>query len=218
MNYQLIMLPKPILVSDEEIKEGDYFYYKHFGEDIINVVKQTTDLININNPDRYFKKIIAGIPELPRLDLSLIPDELGYVDVVRLANIQFDEDTKKIPVPSQLWYDSQDAQFNSFIKGFNASPKKYTEEDIIDFLGFYSRTATLGFGSTGENNHLNAKQLVEAWEKQRQLKVYNVEVEMEIIRQNQCINKCASYPSACLCEMTKHPKITNNTIKVIKIL
>jgi hypothetical protein len=35
------------------------------------------------------------------------------------------------------------------------------------------------------------------------LKQEYIELKMEIIRQNQCVNKCASYPSECLCEMTK---------------
>ncbi len=46
-----------IVVNDSEIKEGDWFYYKHFGEDIIAQAKETTDLVNLNNPDRYFKKV-----------------------------------------------------------------------------------------------------------------------------------------------------------------
>lgn len=48
------------LSSDEEIKEGDWFYYKHFGEDIISQAKETTDLVNLNKSDRFFKKILAS--------------------------------------------------------------------------------------------------------------------------------------------------------------
>lgn len=67
-----------LLLIDEgaEIKRGDYFYFKHFGEDIIDKTKETTDLVNLNTSDRFFKKIIAYYPlnsEAKELDLPLLP-------------------------------------------------------------------------------------------------------------------------------------------------
>lgn len=46
-----------IVVDNSEIKEGDWFYYKHFGDDVINQANETSDLVNLNKPDRFFKKI-----------------------------------------------------------------------------------------------------------------------------------------------------------------
>ena len=219
MNYQLIMLPNPILVSDEEIKEGDWYIdflvfpnliqhpLQHSGveykEDKLNG-KYKNPIIQskqgTTSPKNKCWKIIAGLPELPQLDLSLVTDEIGYVDVVKLANLQFDEDTKKIPVPSRLWYDSQDAQFDSFIKGFNANPKKYTEEDMIEFYEWcdtsdeaakFWRLKRVQPSMDGSHNiriHQRRKELFQMWLEQRKPKVYNVEVE-----------------------------ITNNLVKVLKI-
>ncbi len=47
------------ILSNEEIKSGDFFYYKHFGEDIISQAEATADFSSLNNLDKYFKKIIA---------------------------------------------------------------------------------------------------------------------------------------------------------------
>lgn len=89
------------VISDEEIKEGDWFYYKHFGEDIIDKTNENTDLVNLNNPDKYFKKIIAStdksleLPQIPQqfieqyiesynknnnIDKVMVEYENGYID------------------------------------------------------------------------------------------------------------------------------------------
>lgn len=56
--------PQHIYITDNsEIKVGDWYYYKHFGEDIIDKANENTDLVNLNKPDRYFKKIILTTDE-----------------------------------------------------------------------------------------------------------------------------------------------------------
>lgn len=76
MKYQLIMIPnQPILVSDEEIKEGEpgysinnatYTHFSHLGSS-------------------YGRKIIAGVKDLPSVDFSALSEEeckkIGWVDV-----------------------------------------------------------------------------------------------------------------------------------------
>ena len=62
------------ITSDEEIKEGCWFYYKHFGEDIISKVSENTDLVNLNNRDRFFQKIILTT------DQDLIKDGVQAID------------------------------------------------------------------------------------------------------------------------------------------
>jgi hypothetical protein len=64
------------ITSDENIKEGDWFYYKHFGEDIIDKTNKNTDLVNLNNPDKYFRKIIlTDDPDLIVDGVQAIDDE-----------------------------------------------------------------------------------------------------------------------------------------------
>ena len=62
------------ITSDEEIKEGDWFHYRHFGEDIISKADKNTDLVNINNSDRFYQKIILTT------DQDLIADGVQAID------------------------------------------------------------------------------------------------------------------------------------------
>lgn len=83
MKLQLIMLPQPILVSDEEIKDGDSLYYATTNVILKNYVSETP-----RRKDDY--KIIAGIPELPSIDFSALSEEdckkIGWVDIEKLAD------------------------------------------------------------------------------------------------------------------------------------
>lgn len=51
------------ILSDEEIKKGDWYMYCHFGEWIISnsreTLKNETNTLENLNKDDYFKKIIA---------------------------------------------------------------------------------------------------------------------------------------------------------------
>ena len=64
-----------LITSDEEIKEGDWVYYKHFGEDIVNKYDtmggQNT---NVNEHKDYYKKIILTT------DQDLIKDGVQAID------------------------------------------------------------------------------------------------------------------------------------------
>jgi hypothetical protein len=64
------------ITDDSEIKEGDWFYYKHFGEDIISKVNEYTDLVNINIHKEYFKRItLTTDPDLIKDGVQAIDDE-----------------------------------------------------------------------------------------------------------------------------------------------
>ena len=99
---------------------------------------------------------------------------------------------------------------NTWIDGFKESQslneKKFSQEDLKQAI----KLGRKGYDEFNENGFIRhgfdftEEQILQSLSKPKE---YNVEVEMGIIRQNQCINKCASYPSACLCEMTKQPKI-----------
>jgi len=88
MKLQIIETPDYILaVSDEEIKRGDHFYYKHFGEDIVTKTTIHSDLVNLNSSDRFFKKIAAYQQKgnASELDLPLLPKEVVEDGVEKLA-------------------------------------------------------------------------------------------------------------------------------------
>lgn len=128
-----------IVVNDSEIKEGDWFYYKHFGEDIIAQAKETTDLVNLNNPDRYFKKVTHStqplskecktctgyceqcVDETNSLSLSEVKELIGEVDVHLKAMSKYSL--------------GEINNEHDFTLGYNQAiednkDKKYTEEDL----------------------------------------------------------------------------------------
>jgi len=86
------------------------------------------------------KKIIHSTQDLKgviKLNKAEILELIGEFDVYNLADEQFDKDTNEIPLPTPLWYDSQNVQFNSFIKGFNkhkelTKDKLYTKKDLVN--------------------------------------------------------------------------------------
>lgn len=102
------------VLSDDEIKEHDWFYYKHFGEDIITQAKETTDLVNLNNPDRYFKKIIATtdklencqmpnlsgqmyLPQIPQLFIEHFISEYNKGNIITEVEVEYEEIEEYIP-------------------------------------------------------------------------------------------------------------------------
>jgi hypothetical protein len=80
------------ITNDEKIKVGDWFYYKHFGEDIISKVSKNTDLVNINIHKEYFKKIILTT------DQDLIKDGVQSVDEEFLQWFIKNSDCEKVEV------------------------------------------------------------------------------------------------------------------------
>lgn len=127
MKYQLIMLPNPIVVSDEELTLGDtlkdcFYFFKG------KVIKREY------SHHKEGKKIIAGIPELPTIDFSALSEEdckkIGWVDVENLANEKFPDES------TAGWKDSfSPRERRGFITGFKAAQslneKNFSEEDLI---------------------------------------------------------------------------------------
>lgn len=74
-NYKLlIILGEPILISDEEIK--DYSYPMLVAEKLTTGDWQVWQIDNPNDIDtKNQRKIIAGIPETPHLDFSILTNE-----------------------------------------------------------------------------------------------------------------------------------------------
>jgi len=65
------------ITNDEEIKEGDWMYYKHFGEDIVTKYNTWGGLnTNVNEHKDYYKKIILTTdPDLIKDGVQAIDDD-----------------------------------------------------------------------------------------------------------------------------------------------
>ena len=191
MNYQLIMLPNPILVSDEEIQEQ--CYVNRTGTDINFLA------LYVEEYPEYFKnckRIIATIypfPNIPSIDFSNLSTEdckkIGWVDIINLA--------------IKNGCSIQDISGYSFIKGFKAAQslneKRFSEEDL--------RKA---FEAGWECKKNNGYKINDSYKKDynsfinllSQPKIFSVEIETDRVPNGWDI----------------FPKITNNSIKILKVL
>ena len=196
------MLPNPIVVSDEQIKKGDFIFYIHFGESIISKAKMD-ELDNLNNPDKFFKKIIAGIEGLPTVNLSLVAERIGWVDLEKLAE-------QHLPFNPYLTQDDFAVRRMYFEHGYKAhqslNEKKFSQDDIRNAIifGVNTKHTTL----TPKGIELESEDFIQSLSKPKE---YLVEVEMEDIGNKDKVYNCSSKSEWI-------PKITNNTITVTKIL
>ena len=221
--YKLIMLPNPILVSDEEIEKGDWFYYYSHGKFNMymceGVVGKSLVVQNKESScwSDYSKKIIAGIDT--KLDLSAIAEKIGWVDVEKLAYQKF----KMIPSFNNGLIVNSDTNYferKGWIDGFKAAQslneKKFSEKDLYNLLkligqkGYYVECDGIVYANAFDGGDIIdvVKEYSEAISKPKE---YNVEVDMEDIGNKDKVYNCSSKSEWI-------PKITNNTIKVTKIL
>ena len=190
MKYKLIMLPNPILVSDEEKQIFD----RVWNSDVEKILRVSEVFMPHGN------KIIAGIEGLPKLDLSVIAEEIGWVDVEKLAEENADSFVWDFESPEGNGYiDHVEGFKEGFKVAQSLNEKKFSEEDLRKAIEWANNG---GGSSLSESANTFIKSL-------SQPKVFDVEVEMERTR----------YPKGeDGWEDIYVPKITNNTIKVTKIL
>lgn len=199
------MLPQPILVSDEKIVCGDMLLSKNYS---FFRSEYQSRLPEYNN-DNQVRKIIAGIEGLPKLDLSAIAEEIGLIDVEKLAK---EYSGMRSAQSSSVDTSLHNARVAAFREGFKAAQslneKKYSEEDMIEFCQFH-RDYFTQCSTEMWNTVPTVSESFKVWLSKRKPKEYQVEVEMERVR----------YPKGDDgWEDVYTPKITNNTIKVTKIL
>lgn len=220
MKYQLIMLPnQPILVSDEKITKEDIPF--NLGIDYDSVWQFRKGLTTDGKGN--WKKIIAGIPELPSIDFSVLSEEdckkIGWVEIERLAD---DYSIEVYPINGESremvdWIESQKIVLQQgFMSGFKAAQslneKKFSKEDIFSILDLHTDSAPISYLKREFEKYLS------------QPKVFDVEVEMSCEHCIDIDSKNAAYiDSKCnsdegLYKCGYSPKITNNSIKITKIL
>lgn len=208
---------KFILVSDETI-ENCYVY--DFEENVCYFWNKPTNEINTNFL-KSCKKIIAGIPELPSIDFSLLSEEdckeIGWVDVEKLA----DEFYKKYQ--SKPYAMEKGAWRKGFKTAQSFNDKMFSLEELIKFSEYCRNTArregTYGNGFTNnwelcsEQKLVSTEDLFKMYQSLQQI-VWDVEVEIDNRKQVSSENKGFLVDNPNLYK----PLITNNKIKVNKIL
>ena len=197
MNYTLIMLDNPILVSDEEVNPHNAVW--DFENNQVTVLRQSYGLTN-------YKKIVAGLPDLPKLDLSLIAKEIGWVDVEKLADKFFE---------SWSLGDRKQSSYELYRKVYEFSQslneKNYSKADMIEYAEFFKEQERLWSNIKRPDSwEREGRGTFDFWLSKRKPKEYQVELEME-----QGWFHSSGY---FIEDKTSRPKITNNTITVTKIL
>jgi hypothetical protein len=214
--YTLIMLPEPIIVSDEDQQKGDNIIHKTLLDKI------TTVPDNISSTQEHWYKVLG------KADFSSLSEEeckrIGWVDVEKYNPYQ--------KVINQLASECEDIKFlanrrDGFYEGFKAAQsfneKRYSEEDLRKAFqagarrGYCQRSIMANVGATcnepDEDNYIQSLQ---------QPKSFEVEIEMEIIGQCDCEchepNVMMRHVAPCCCP-TLQPKLTKEgKIKILKVL
>lgn len=207
MKTQLILLDNPIIVSDEEIKEGDLV----LALDTNTIFKCNKH--EANKPIKEFKelyrKIIARIEGLPSVDWNGLEDEFGWVNVEKLAKEWYE---------SAQYSSSLIADHGSYIQGFrkaqSLNEKKFSLEDVKDLVsqGWFNGIGYIiksekSFNTFDDYWNYLSNQL-------QQPEVFDIEVEMEEYDHDESWSEIGgAYETFKL-----RPKITNNSIKIMKKL
>lgn len=203
MKTQLIKIQDDfILVSDEEIKEGDFIGYSTL-KVFVPVQYLGGDLTKTE------RKIIAGIPELPLIDFSALSEEelkiIGWVDVEKLAKEKYQYVSENPPHVII----TPENKLEGFIEGFKAAQslndKTFSLEDMFACFN-------LGIEFCEDEVHKFRKKEFNKFIQSLQQTSWDVEVEMEDI---------GGYRQDSMngCWISKwQPKITNSSLKVTKII
>lgn len=202
--YDLVMSNPPVLTSHEEINNGDFVCEENENENGYYFPKKV-----FTHQIFKGKKVIAGLPNLPTIDFTLLSEEeckhIGWINVEKLS---YENNKVKISNTKERDMDEEilisGARIIGFKEGFNTSQSmnsnKFTIDDII--TAFHC-----GRLNQGKDGDTTLEQMIKKLIKP---KIFNVELEM--IQVN---NKPgASYSTITLYK----PKIISNSIKVNKIL
>lgn len=214
MKLKLIMLPEPILVSDENMVIGDIAYSKTF-DNICNITKTALRGIEEDNNDEGLFKILAGFSKLPSIDFSALSEEdckkIGLFNIEALAK----EGYKKHVPKHEITFDEEVNRIGGYNVGFkegfqkaqSLNDKKFTEENMYSmFMAGRDMIDDVTFAFKNSSDAL--KRLKKSIS---QPKVFDIEVEMEKDFEN--------HPEMVgnQREEWEYPKIENNKIKITKI-
>lgn len=195
MKTHLILLDTPIIVSDEEIKVNAWYFWDTNKNEAPSLCIDSYNEDSIRDSDGFtnFYKCIAGIEGLPSIDWNGLEEEFGWVDVEKLFEKMNPQDGR-----CPKWV------LDLFKKAQSLNDKKFSLDDIkraIDLAQeeYYDEGGYQGL-EYQPNYIINLIQ---------QPKVFDIEIQTERVR----------YPKGeDGWEDIYKPKITNNSIKIIKKL
>lgn len=227
------MLDTPVIVSDEEIKEGDWYVrLQHIiGKDTdlefnidIDIFQRKTstrnkelfisegwingikDGLQHNCDIIHCRKIIAGIEGLASINWNELEDEFGWADVDYIIKSVCGYD-KNVPLPDN---DNEVEVAREVIKHFKKAQslnnKKFSLEDIEKAI----EMATW----INPNNTTNFYSKEEIIQSLQQPKVFEIEIEMEEYDHDEDWSEISGAFEIC----KYRPKITNNSIKILRKL
>lgn len=222
MKLQLIMLETPIIVSDETPEVEDIVFlgnsYNYISKVTNMIGGSLRDVVLEKMPEqrkngtldyREMSKIIAGLPSLPSINFNGFEEQLGIVDVEKLKQKVLNKYIGKLSKSGHSAEDIDritDRDWFGLWEGFKIAQqlneKKFSLEDI--------KSAYFNGGDDKDGQEFDY-----FLNKLQQPKIYNIEVEMECAYGDECPSKGA-YDKQHLCKI--QPKITNNQIKITKIL
>ena len=211
MKTQLILLATPIIVSNDAVKEGEWCIEVHNGPSLApkTTPKFTDEMgntwwlrqmnMNCQANDPECKKVIAGLPKLPSIDFNGFEEQLGIIDVNKLAK----EKCKEI--------DDFGFSEKGFIEGFKAAQKlndkKFGEKEVTEAV---SKVLKLwGTSCINIMGEANIEFLAEIEMALSKSKVFDIEIETE-----------KGFDEKLKGEMDffERPKITDNSVKILKVL
>ena len=184
------MLDTPIIVSDEEIKEGSKYLDELFQISIA-----------FKNRAGFYKdskKIIAGLPELPSIDFNRFEEQLGIVDVEKLSIEHCKPDYDKFG--GELEY----VERQYWIRGFQAAQKLNEKKFSLEDIKRLQQAILCNHKDAIMDDEYGVNFL-------SQPKVFDIEVEMEAKSRER------KYSDNSWVDSDYIPKITNNRIKITKI-
>lgn len=208
------MLDNPIIVSDEEVKNGDKSL-RTFINDSIKFY---------GNKNYKIEKIIAGTEGLPSINWNGLEEEFGWTDIERLTKEWYD---------SEKFQSSHIADYKSFYQGFKKAQelneKKFSLEEVETIVRYYSKIL-LDAIKIEDDLSPHTLPLPKEYIQSLQPKVFDIEIEMEM-RGDGCEAYKCNHPldpveytcdnAACESDCYKlkfQPEIINNQIKIIKKL
>lgn len=190
---------KYILLSDEEIKKGWKGYaYKHNVKDKVFKHSYTTNSWYSNA-----KKIIAGIPELPSIDFSLLSEEdcktIEYNYWSRhweIVNSQIENGVN--PHAYRL----------GFITAQSLSDKMFSLDDIVKAIYFGEMSVKDSSIKLFEKKELIKTEVTRQFIQSLQQSSWNIVIEMELnLNGKNGLDRARFIP-----------KIIDNSIKILKVL
>lgn len=232
--YQLIKLPEHSIITTGDdfhcktLRSNDFAYHWRTKE-VLTVLEYNSETgswkcSDGTNRDSYkLKKIIAGLPDQPQIDYSLLSEDnhqkIGWIDIEKLAKDRF-----KPVIPSGL-YDDGARQFNYSLEdkkqrwidavkfGLELSENKFNLDDIKRVVELSRKEHDTGNGTMSQG-YQDMKYTYDDLDIINIItypKVYDIEIEME----KDWVQEFRV--GRDLCDVEFVPKIYDNILKITKI-